>query len=118
MKSTKASSSRLPAIAETLRARDHVDKLRVLHQNAQLDLEALQDPAVLFGAAPYVAIWDSHADSGADSCAMLRRIDFPPTGNPAVSLRSALPVVVVHSHSLCTRNESQDSPGASLRIQW
>jgi len=49
-------------------------------QNAQLGLEALQEAASLYEKAPYVSVWDSHADAGADGLALLCRIDFPPEG--------------------------------------
>ena len=73
----------------TPRAQEHMAHLKMLHEHAQQELAALQEPVSLFGAAPYIAIWDSHLTPGAEGCPMLRRIDFPPEGTPPVSSRSA-----------------------------
>lgn len=64
-----------PAAADAL-ALQH-SRTRARLQNAQLELESLQQSASLYENAPYVTVWDSHADAGADSLAMLCRIDFP-----------------------------------------
>jgi hypothetical protein len=78
----KAHGTQLPAYPS-----DGVDELRRAYESALLDLEALQEPVPIFGEAPFVCIWDSHALPGAMECTQLRRIDFPPQGNPPVSAR-------------------------------
>jgi hypothetical protein len=80
-----------------------LERLIALHQNAELDLEAMQEPAALYGKAPYVAVWDSHASGGksGQTCAMLRRIDFPREGNPPVSYRYGCAVAALLLRCCC-----------------
>lgn len=85
-------------VASDAQALAQLETLSALHDNAQLELEALQEPVTLFGAAPYIAIWDSHVGAGADGCTQLRRIDFPPESSPPVSARCARNGLVLHAH--------------------
>jgi hypothetical protein len=54
--------------------------------NAQLQLGQNAEP--IYANAPYVSIWDSHVTPGSEGALqMMRRIDFPPEGTPAVGSR-------------------------------
>ena len=70
------------------------DALQFELRRVQSELDAMQAAPALYAGAPYVAVWDSHADQGADGLALLCRIDFPPEGGggggaPTISSRSA-----------------------------